>query len=140
MNSVKAYQVYQQNQVFTAPQEKLVTMLYDGALRFINQAKQGIEEKDIEKANQNFIKAQRILAELMGNLDRSVGEVAENLFSVYDYMYRSLVEANIKKDGEKAQEIYDMLKELRDTWVQATKQVPNPASASPGPGLNLKSE
>lgn len=122
MNGAKAYQVYQQNQVFTASQEKLVTMLYDGALRFINLAKQGIEEKNLEKANENFIKAQRILAELMGNLDRSVGEVAENLFSLYEYMHRRLVEANVKKDGKIAQEVYELLKDLRDTWVQATKQ------------------
>src|SRR5690554_4867718 len=123
MNMARAYQTYQSNQVNTVSQEKLVTMLYDGALKFIVQGINAIEEKDLEKKNTNFIKAQKIIAELMGNLNRDVGEVADNLFLLYDFMYNKLVEANVKKDVKTAKEVFDLLQELRNTWVEASSKV-----------------
>jgi flagellar protein FliS len=135
-----AFQAYQTNQVNTASQEKLVTMLYDGALRFIAQAKAGIEEKDIEKSNTNFIKAQKIIAELMSNLNREVGEIAENLFLLYDFMYRRLITANVQKDLQAADEVYSLLSELRDTWVEATRQLHNHSYKTNYNSLNITAE
>ncbi|HHU31828.1 MAG: flagellar export chaperone FliS [Zhaonellaceae bacterium] len=123
MNIARAYQAYQVNQVNTVSQEKLVTMLYDGALKFITQAINGIEERNLEKKNTNFIKAQKIIAELMGNLNRDVGEIADNLFLLYEFMYDKLVKANVKNDIEGAREVFDLLKDLRDTWVEASGKV-----------------
>ncbi|MDS1029520.1 flagellar export chaperone FliS [Bacillota bacterium LX-D] len=130
MNSVQAYQTYQKNQVTTVSSEKLVTMLYDGALRFILQAKEGIAAKDLEKANTNFLKAQRIIAELMSNLDMEVGEISTNLFSLYQYMYERLMEANLKKDSAVAGEVYELLIDLRNTWVEAVKSLNSKAPAA----------
>lgn len=122
MNTARAYQTYQQNQVQTLSQEKLVLMLYEGAIKFTVQGKEACEKKDIEKTNYYLGRTQAILAELMANLNRDVGQVAENLFALYEYMYRRLVEANVKKDIVPMEEVAGMLRELRDTWVKVMKK------------------
>lgn len=115
---------YQQAQIETAPPEQLLLMLYDGAIRFSNVAKKAIEEKDFQLANAHCIKVQNILTELMVTLDMKVGgELAQNLFDLYDYMNRLSMQANIQKDSRPIDEILVHLKELRMAWAQAAKNV-----------------
>jgi len=114
------YQKYQQNQVETASPVKLLLMLYNGALRFIKGAREGIREKDMEKANHNIVKAQDIVVELMTSLDMEQGEISKNLYSLYDYANSRLLQANIKKDENILSEAENILQELRDTWQEAT--------------------
>jgi flagellar protein FliS len=111
------YEQYRQQQVFTAPPEKLLTMLYDGAIRFCNLAKKGIENKDYAEANENCIKVQNIILELKTTLNMDY-EIAHNLDSLYDYLYRRMVEANIKKDTDIIDEVAGFLTDLRHTWAE----------------------
>jgi len=129
----KSYQAYIQNQVMTAPKEKLVLMLYDGMVRFIKNAMVACGEGNIEATNNNLLKAQSILFELMGSLDHEAGEIAENLLLIYDYMQRRLVEANIKKDVSMMEEVKGMAVELREAWQQSIKNLKN-QSYSEGAG------
>lgn len=114
------YQKYQQNQVETASPAKLLLMLYNGALRFVKGAREGIREKDMEKANHNIGKAQDIVVELMTSLDMEQGEISRNLYSLYDFVNTRLLEANIKKDENILSEAENILQELRDTWQEAS--------------------
>lgn len=114
------YQKYQQNQVETASPAKLLLMLYNGALRFVKAAREGIREKDMEKANHNIGKAQDIVVELMTSLDMEQGEISRNLYSLYDFVNTRLLEANIKKDENILSEAENILQELRDTWQEAS--------------------
>jgi flagellar protein FliS len=97
-------------------------MLYDGAIKFLNLANDAISKKDISASNNNIIKAQNIITELMVSLNMEVGEIAKNLYSLYDYMNRRLIQANIKKDPQIVNEVKGMLVELRETWDQAIKK------------------
>lgn len=114
------YEKYRQSSVQTATPEQLVVMLYDGAIRFIRTAMQGMDVQDVEKTNLHFGKAQTIISELMSTLDQSY-EVSKNLFALYEYINFLLIEANIKKDKTKAEEALGYLLELRETWVEASK-------------------
>lgn len=114
------YEQLRQNQIMSTPPEELVTMLYDGVIRFIKQAQMGIDEQNIEKIHNNIVKAENIFAELMSNLDMKI-EISTNLFSLYDYMYRRLVEANINKDKAILDEVIELTTDLRNTWEQAIK-------------------
>lgn len=114
------YEQYRQNQIFTTPPEELVTMLYDGVIRFIKQAKVGIEAKNTEKTHNNIVKAEKIFTELMSNLDMNV-EISHNLYSLYDYMYYRLTEANLQKDSAILDEVLELTLDLRNTWEQAIK-------------------
>jgi len=108
-------QKYQQSSVQTASPGQLILMLYDGAIRFVKLGIAGIEERDISKANNSLIRAQRIINELMASLNTSV-PLSATLMGIYDYMNRRLIEANIKKDKAPAEEVLGHLVELRDAW------------------------
>ena len=113
---------YQSMQVLSAKPEKLILMLYDGALRFMKLGAEGIESHDFEKGSNNLIKAQRILVELMTSLDfNRGGEIASNLFRIYEFMHHTLVNANIKKDPVPIHKISEQLRTLRDSWDKAMK-------------------
>lgn len=114
------YQQYQQNTVNTATPQELTLMLYNGLVRFLKLAHQGIEEKDIEKSNNNIIRSQDIITEFICTLDMQY-EVSDGLYALYEYMNRRLAEANIKKDMAIIEEVIGYSEELRDTWVQAMK-------------------
>lgn len=111
------YQSYQTNAVQTASPGELTLMLYNGCLKFIAQAKKAIEDKDVEARNTNLLKAQKIIQELMVTLNMEY-EVAKSMMTMYDYIYRRLVEANIKSDISILEEVEGYVKEFRDTWKQ----------------------
>ena len=113
---------YKKAQVQTASPEQILIMLYDGAIRFLNQAKVHMQNKDIEQTHTNIIKAQRIITEFMSSLDVEMGgEMAQNLFNLYEYLHHRLVQANIKKDEEALDEVLGHLRSLKATWEEAIK-------------------
>lgn len=115
---------YRQTQIDTAPKEQILLMLYDGAVRFLNQAKAGFAEKNIEKIHNNIVKVQNIITEFESTLDmKTGGEFAQNLFALYEYINNQLLLANIKKREECLDEALKHMTELRDTWRQAVKQL-----------------
>lgn len=118
------YQQYQNNSILTARPEELTLMLYNGAIKFLKQAIINIDEKYLDKAHNNIIKAQEIIKELMCTLDMQY-EVSQNMFSLYDFMYDWLVQANIEKTSstgkQKINDVVKLLEDLRNTWSEAMK-------------------
>lgn len=112
--------MYQKNAVQTASPAKLTLMLYDGAVKFTNIAIEAIEAGDIEKAHNNIVKAQNIIVEFLSTLDMKY-PVAKDFDVVYDYIYRRLVEANMKKDKDILVEALKHIKTMRDTWREVMK-------------------
>ena len=114
------YQAYQQNSVTQSTPGELTLMLYNGCLKFLNQAKKGIETNNIELKNTNIQKAQNILREFMVTLDMSQN-ISKSMANLYEYMINRLVEANIKNDVEMIEEVYGLTLEFRDTWKQVVQ-------------------
>jgi flagellar secretion chaperone FliS len=111
------YQSYQQNAINTASPGELTLMLYNGCLKFIHIAKTAIAEKNIEMKNTNIQKAQKIIQELMVTLNPEL-EVSKSMMPLYDYVYRRLIEANIKSDVAILDEVEEFVTDFRDTWKQ----------------------
>ena len=126
------YRQYQQTQAHTASPGQLVVMLYQGAIKFLVKARSEIGAGNIEAAHHDLVRGQDIVLELMNGLDLSAGEVAENLQGLYVFMYRRLVEANVKKDVEKIDEVLGMLRELMAAWEQAVAAAENSRPAAGG--------
>lgn len=115
---------YLKSSVNTAPREHFVVMLYDGMLRFINIATNAIRDRNHEVASNNLKYAQDIVLNLRESLDKSISpDLFENLYPLYDFWYRKLVEANIKKSVEVIEEILPMIQQLRDAWQEAERQL-----------------
>lgn len=112
------YQQYMQNNIMLSSPDKLLLMLIDGLARFVKTARIAIEKKDTVKANENLIKAQDIVAELLSSLDMDY-EISENLSKLYDFIYQRLIDANIKKDIKILEEIEPLVEDLKTTWHEA---------------------
>lgn len=116
---------YLKTQIQTASPEKLLIMLYDGAIRFCEQAKCQIDAKNREEACQLIVKTQRIISELLCSL-KSVDEsedITRNLAGLYKYMYLELVQASVDQDKKKIDEIIGLMRTLRGAWGEAIQNV-----------------
>ncbi|AGB42140.1 flagellar biosynthetic protein FliS [Halobacteroides halobius DSM 5150] len=133
------YQQYKNTQVQTANQEKLLLMLYDGAIKFTRSGKKGVEKEDKDLANNALNRAQSIISELRATLDSDKGgEIAESLDALYEYMNYQLVQANIKKEVEPLEEVLEMLGELKETWVEAAHNLKNKQQGQQAGGINIE--
>lgn len=105
---------YQTNNITTATPEKLMIMLLDGALQFLQKAKAAIEEKNLQDKSTNIESARKIIRELMRTIDLENGnEVAHRLFRLYNKMAMKLIKANVSKNSELISEVIEDLTNIR---------------------------
>lgn len=117
-----AARIYKQNAIKTASPAKLTLMLYDAAVRFCDIAIETMENdsKNIQKINDYIKKAEDAIVELRMGLDMNI-PVAKEFDSVYDYIYRRLVEGNMQKDPEIVKEALKHIKKMRETWREVMR-------------------
>lgn len=120
-NAYAQYAQYNTNKIMNASPAELTLMLYEGAIKFCNIAIIGLEQKDMQKANDNIKKVQRIIDEFRATLDMKY-PVAEDFDRVYKYLLSRLLEANIKKDKAILEEVNEHLHSMRDTWKEVMKR------------------
>lgn len=112
------YSNYKSGSVYTATPEELTLMLYDGALKFCNQAVIALEKKDLLKTNTLIQRVSDIIQEFQITLNRDY-EISEYFDTMYDYIKRLLLQANFKKDLDILKEATDLIREMRDMWKEA---------------------
>ena len=140
-----ASSTYKETKVTTASQGQLIVMLYDEAIRQLTAASDLLElnnseNKDpgrIEIIGKAIMKAEEIITELMVSLDfEQGGEISKNLFSLYTWFNRELLEANISHDKKRVLSVREMLLTLRNVWSEITKKASEPANREVV-GLNI---
>lgn len=114
------YNKYRTNAINSATPEELTLMLYDGALKFCNQAMAAYEANDFMKFNRLIQRVEDIIREFQITLNRKY-EISEQFDMMYDYIYRCLVKSNISKNVEFLTEATDLIRSMRDTWKEAMK-------------------
>lgn len=120
----QGYAAYRQTTIDTADQGKLILIAYDVAIKSCRLALEKFDMKEcIEERTKHIFKAQDALTELLGALKMDVGEIAKNLYKLYDYMIRSLVDASIRNNRDKVTEVLGYLENLREAWDIAIKKV-----------------
>jgi flagellar protein FliS len=130
---------YRETKIKTAGPGQLIVMLYAEAVRQLDIAMEYLRKdlksnpKYIEPFNRAIVKAQDIVTELSASLDfESGGQIAQNLFSLYLYFNRSLMEANFRKDEKAVASVRQMLDELRAAWAEAALKAGSPAREAAG--------
>lgn len=123
MNGQNGLNQYRNIQADTVPPEDRVALLYDGARRFVDQARQAVEAGNYVEVSNYAGKAQRILEELSGALNFEAGEMAENLFLLYEYWTWRLGQGVVKQSPEAFAEVSAALMDMHGAWVEAAKQI-----------------
>jgi len=127
MSYNNALSTYKETRIKTASQGQLIIMLYNEAVRQLDQALalMGLNDsgkKDpsrIEKIGKAVVKTQEIVSELMVSLDfEQGGDIARNLFSLYTWFNRELMEANIGQDTQRLSTVRNLIDDLRNAWQE----------------------
>ncbi|MCX7655763.1 MAG: flagellar export chaperone FliS [Treponemataceae bacterium] len=142
-----ALSAYKETRVRTASPGKIVVMLYDEAIKQLDRSQELLHQyhratkKDpskIEHINKAIIKARDIITELMVSLDfEQGGEIARNLFSLYTWFNRELLEANMAKDEERVRAVRDMMNELRGAWQEIVNKAETEGLGRSATGINI---
>lgn len=119
--TVNPYSKYKENTVHVASQEQLVIMLVDGAVKYTKVAKLALERGDKQRAHNELIRVQGILAELIASLDINAGSFAIDLMNIYNFIRNTLIEANIKKDIKIIDEVMPVIEDVRDMWYEVKR-------------------
>ena len=110
---------YKQQSIMTAPPERLVVMLYDGAIRFFFQAAAALREGARTTALERLQRGEAIVDHLLGTLDMERGgQIAQDLEGIYVFCKRLLMEARTEDDADKVDLVRTYLAELRESWAQ----------------------
>lgn len=105
---------YQASNITTATPEKLMVMLFDGAVQFLQKAKAAIEEKNLQERATNIEGARKIIRELMRTIDLENGnDVSKSLFRLYNKMAMKLIKANVSKNIALIDEVLEDLTNIR---------------------------
>ncbi len=121
-NAAKAYG---NNKINTASQAELTLMLYEGAVKFANRAKDALEVNDYETVNTNIQKCRNIIVELLSTLNHKY-PVAKDFETLYNYIFALLTEANMKKDMETLEKALVELRDIRDIWKEIMTKAKGP--------------
>jgi flagellar protein FliS len=141
-----AVSTYKETKIKTAGQGQLIIMLYNTAVRQLDEALFLLQANDsgkkdpgkIEKIGKAVVKTQEIISELMVSLDfEQGGEIAVNLFSLYTWFNRELMEANISQDARRILIVKNHIENLRNAWQEIVSSTSFETAGTEVLGVNI---
>lgn len=134
----QAAQNYLRTKVLTATPEQLQLMLYDGAIRFGDQARIALEQKNFEASYTLISKVQKIVLELTSTLKHDVSpDLCSKLAGLYSFVYRRLVDANVQHEITALDEALQVLKYQRETWAMLMQQLQKQKAGSAAARIDM---
>ena len=127
MAYTNAISSYRETRVKTASQGQLIIMLYEEAVKHLDRGLELLSLNiggkknpgNIEKISKSILKAQEIITELTVSLDFDQGgEIAKNLFSLYTWFNRELLEANIQQNSSRITAVRNQINDLKVAWAE----------------------
>jgi flagellar protein FliS len=141
----QAYSAYQDTNVKTASQGKLVVLLYEGAVRHLTEAvsffndEGKVDPSHIEKFGADILKTQEIITELQVSLNMDAGgDIAKSLMSLYVYFNNELTSAHISQDKKKLEFVCNMMTQLLGSWRAAANSTANAPAAVVRSALDIQ--
>ena len=115
--SAQAARTYVRQNVMTSSPEKLVGLLLDRGLSWMDKARQAIEDGDVPATGEALSKAFSIVSELRTSIDlEKGGEVAQNLERLYDFVQQRLMSANRERHAALVEEAMDIFSTVKEGW------------------------
>ena len=136
--NAQAASSYLRTKVLTATPEQLQMMLYDGAIRFCEQARSALMQKDYEESYTLISRVQKIITELSCSLKHEVyPELCGKLAALYNFVYRKLIEASVQHRLEAIDDALNILRYQRETWGLLLEQLGRQKAAAVAKNLDL---
>ena len=118
------YQQYKKTSIESASREKLLLLMYEGAIKYVKRSQVAIDKGDIAERGSNIGRAFDIVIELNNTLDHKVGgEVASSLEQLYMFITDQLTQANATGKREHLGHALKVLTTLHEGWVQAIEKL-----------------
>jgi flagellar protein FliS len=115
---------YTEVQTSTLPPERVLLLLYEGAIGFLGRAREELSRGRLGPGKTALSKALAIVAELQNTLSPTAGwDGAEGLFHLYGHMLLELTEANVAGDLKRIERVRELLTGLYEAWTQAVESV-----------------
>lgn len=126
-----AYQKYKNTSIQSASREKLLLMMYEGAIKFLKKAIVAAEQKNIADRGTYIGRVYDIILELNNTLDHRVGgDISKNLEQLYMFITEQLTKANISGDPQPLRNSLKILETLHEGWERAIEQLKKEANVS----------
>jgi len=126
-----AFQKYKKTSIQSASKEKLLLLMYEGAIRFVKQAMIACDKNEIAERGLNIGKAYDVIMELNNTLNHDVGgEIAKNLEQLYLFMTERLTRANVSGNRAELEPVLRVLETLHSGWVEAIEKIKRGDTAS----------
>ncbi|MGX5028118.1 flagellar export chaperone FliS [Enterobacter asburiae] len=112
------------SQINGATPHELIVLLYDGAINAMKRAEIYFQSGNIARRGEMISRAINIIDNgLRAGLDHEKGgKIAEELESLYEYISRTLLEANLNKTGENLPHLISLMTEMSETWQLISPQ------------------
>jgi flagellar protein FliS len=123
MTSAHSAQQYRTTQVATADRERVLSLMFDGGLRFLRGAEEELRADNVARFGDQLSRAQAVIAELLHTLDHEAGgEIAANLERLYQFMLEHLVEANLRKSAVHVGEVRRVFEIVADAYREVLER------------------
>lgn len=134
----QAAQQYLRTKVLTATPEQLQLMLYDGAIRFGEQARAALGQSNFEQAYNLISRVQKIITEMSCTLKHDISpQLCGKLSALYNFAYKKLIEANIEHKLDSLDEALNVLRYQRETWAMLLNQLGKQKAAAAAAHLEM---
>jgi flagellar protein FliS len=131
-------QNYLRTKIFTATPEQLQLMLYDGALRFGEQARVALEQRNFEQSYHMISRVQKIITEMHSSLKPDVApDLCKKMSALYNFIYMKLVDANLEHEIAALDEALNLLRYQRETWAMLLEQLGKTKAAAAATTLDM---
>ena len=127
---------YREASVAGEGQLKLIIMLYEGAARYLNLARENVRRNEIELAHNNLTKAKRIIVHFLSTTNPETSELAMNLHKLYIFLYGKISVANMRKNCTEIEDASRILNKLLEGWRELQQQTA-PTDQRPGGGVSM---
>lgn len=118
---INAANEYTRQAVLTASPVKLVVLMYEGALRFMEQARVHMRRNAVAACGQSINKAYGVVSELRLSLDAEAAgpagrPIAQGLERLYNYVLDELVNANVERSEARLDHAVAVMRTLKEGW------------------------
>jgi flagellar secretion chaperone FliS len=110
---------YQDQAVQTADGPRLLIMICDRLAADMSRAEAAIEARDYAVTDENLQHAQRLIRMLRSALDPDGFKGGHELMSVYVFLERHLIKANLEKSAAVVRECAELFRPIHEAWVGA---------------------